>query len=224
MQLHLKAAKGCETLVMLPSLVCLTLFCQFVVTFASFHPETVHLNDQKLIHQWLGAFREFARISGQNSSLFYHLLDTYETSNVNVTRDCARSFSFVSDGIRRKRDSTKLATVNHRLTNFEFGYISEVIDRFQCVDLTVSETSAQYCLLEVKLPTRPYQINEQLKIYRLNVTGTELEATQFEIYAEYFDYFINRGLHIDLCIPSSCTADDLDTLLQKSLYSRSEFR
>lgn len=103
------------------------------------------------------------------------------------------------------------------------GYVSDLGDYRECISISHQATNfpefkGQYCLVQIHFPLPPKPANSKFDDIQLNLEGTPLKDTYFNIYAKEINFFYNNTFSFGFCIPTACTQKDLDTVTQRLLH------
>ena len=97
------------------------------------------------------------------------------------------------------------------------GTISDFGEYRQCLRIKVNQgqIQGQYCMTSwrLRLPERPKNLSFFTSV--VSVEGTPLKNTFWETMAKNTKlFYIARGIRLGLCVPSTCSPNDLSTLAQ----------
>lgn len=83
-------------------------------------------------------------------------------------------------------------------------------------DVPEEKVVGKYCLMRVDIPMPPKPLRLHIRKPVINVTGTNLENTILQYISRSFDslYTID-GFRFGVCLPSTCSADEITSLINK---------
>lgn len=155
----------------------------------------------------------------------------------NITSSCLASILKLLTGLRKQEvwafrliDSFgRLSAGTFDGTVSNFGEYHECMDidfpgDFEGIDDDESESEStpeekvvgKYCLLRLDIPMPPKPRRLHFSKPVINVTGTPLENTILHYLSRGFDSLYSiKGFRFGICLPSTCSADEITSLLNK---------
>lgn len=104
-------------------------------------------------------------------------------------------------------------------SGFTRGYLTDLGDFGNCLSIKVNEPDdsfrGQYCLVSIHFPAVEKPANNWLGFARkLDVSGTDMKNTVYEYYGNHSELFSYATFTLAVCMPSTCSRDDLNSVLQ----------
>ena len=107
------------------------------------------------------------------------------------------------------------------LTN---GYITDLGSYHQCLRIKVRDAlqdqpvdfNGQYCMVSINFPEVQRPKHNWLGVARkIDFSNTDLKNTLYEYYGNYSEIFTTETFSFALCIPSACSREELDKVVQR---------
>lgn len=149
------------------------------------------------------------------------------TSNRNLTTECVRDLKFALDSVQQRQtwalkmfDSWAKFPPNGALS----GTLTDFGDYDQC--LSIKDLSPQYCLMDIEVPMpRPMPKNHNyfhrssglLPRHQHNHTTLQNNGTVYHYLADVSSVFYYLYVQIGICIPKSCTEEDIHSVAVKGM-------
>jgi hypothetical protein len=103
------------------------------------------------------------------------------------------------------------------------GTISDFGEYEECLNIKVTEWGplilrGKYCMALISRPIPPKPENLTFHKPILDVSQTQLKNTIWELVAENINLlYLNKGFRAGFCIPSTCSAEEIQTIADKSM-------
>ena len=110
----------------------------------------------------------------------------------------------------------------HGQAGLAYGYITDLGNRDECLSIEVNDDqghqfTGQYCHANLIFPeVVPKRDKNWLRPLKLNLTDVGLQGTLYEYYGNHSEIFHHEHHTFALCLPSSCSMDDIEKLLEIS--------
>ncbi|XP_074593384.1 nose resistant to fluoxetine protein 6-like [Brevipalpus obovatus] len=187
---------------------------------------TIVVNEPRIAQSWAKSAATLDKLLWPQSEPLLNLIDNLTTSqSVPISQTCRSSLRVIAAGIRGRRIWALKFIESSAGTKPGFlqGYISDLGNYRECVSISHQaanspEFKGQYCLVQIHFPLPSKPPNSKFEDIQLNLEGTQLKDTYFNIYAKEINFFYNNTFSFGFCIPSACTPKDLDTVTQKLLH------
>jgi len=106
---------------------------------------------------------------------------------------------------------------------FLYGTVTSFGEFQECLDIEFpeqfkkSEVVGKYCILRINFPMPPKPKRLQHSSPIIDLSGTKFEGTIWEQWSRHFNLFYStNGFRFGICIPSSCSSQELETVIKKS--------
>lgn len=106
-----------------------------------------------------------------------------------------------------------------------YGYASDLGHHDECLAINVDEQfedgqrakfRGRYCFVNLHMPPTAKLERNWLKPLKLDLSKTKLRRTVYEYYGNNSEFFHHNAFAFALCIPSTCSRDDLNLIVQDS--------
>lgn len=107
--------------------------------------------------------------------------------------------------------------------SYSRGNVGDLGKSDACINVRVEENgtsptadfTGKYCIVNVNFPLPKIQPmkHDPMESLHLNVSIANLNDTIYEYYANRLEYFYRRNFYFGICVPSSCSTNDTETIL-----------
>ncbi|RWS05841.1 Nose resistant to fluoxetine protein 6-like protein, partial [Dinothrombium tinctorium] len=176
----------------------------------------VSAENEQIVKQWSTAAETFDRFLWPQAPKIVELISNVTNgSRFEIGDQCANSLSLLATGIQsRKLWALKFIEAS-ALTknNFLQGYMSDFGDFEECIHIKADSIIGQYCVLSLNFPLPPKPLLSSRKAISLDLKGTDLEGTYYQLYATDVRPLYNEAINFGFCVPSNCTQSEIKNVI-----------
>lgn len=202
------------------------LIVSLIAQSRSFVSKPIVIDDQDLVVRWQEALEEFEKLAFPERDYVVKQLESIVKSNI-TSQQCSRSLDVLKNGFKwHKKFAYEFIESSFVRTNqFSFGHVSSLGHKDRCLSIVANDLSSgqfggRYCIAEAMLPR--VQVDSILHRNVVNVSHDRDSLSA--VYAENVNYFNNYGFSFGICVPSSCSREDVLAVMDHTVKTSLQLR